>query len=102
MPTSDQRPLPRYLEIAQHYRDLIKRGDLRPGDRVPSARQLMGEWSVAIATAAKVLQVLQGEGLVAATPGGAGGTVVTGSRAGEAPKDRMTATRQWGRIYPRG
>jgi DNA-binding transcriptional regulator YhcF (GntR family) len=54
----------RYLDIAAQLRDRIAAGRLRPGDHVPSARQISREWGVAIATATRVLSTLQAEGLV--------------------------------------
>ena len=44
-----------YLRIAAEIRDRITRGDLRPGDRVPSTRQITQKWGVAMATATKVI-----------------------------------------------
>jgi DNA-binding transcriptional regulator YhcF (GntR family) len=67
-------PQPPYLRIAAALRDQIGAGELAPGDRVPSARQITREWGVAIATAAKVLATLRDEGLVESLPGT--GTVV--------------------------
>ncbi|MET3429901.1 AcrR family transcriptional regulator [Actinoplanes tereljensis] len=60
----------------QDIRGRIERGELRPGDRVPSARALVREWGVAIATATKAHAALQEEGLTIARPGV--GTVVAG------------------------
>lgn len=97
-----QRSLPPYLQITQHYRDLIRRGELGDGDRLPSARQLVEQWGVAHATAAKVLATLRAEGLVTTTPGGAGGTVVSVRDVAPAARDRMAAVRQSGKIYPPG
>lgn len=97
-----ERPLPPYLQITQHYRDLIQSGELRDGDRLPSARQLVEQWGVAHATAAKVLATLRAEGLVKTTSGGAGGTVVSVQDVGQSPRDRVLAVRRWGRIYPPG
>jgi DNA-binding GntR family transcriptional regulator len=94
------RPLPPYLQIVEHFRDQIHSGALRDGDRLPSARQLVEQWGVAHATAAKVLATLRAEGLVKTTSGGAGGTVVDVHDVGNAPRDRMRAVRRWGRIYP--
>lgn len=97
--------MPPYLQITQHYRDLIKRGELQDGDRLPSARRLVELWGVSHATAAKVLSTLRAEGLVKTTSGGAGGTIVSVRDmrdVGYAPRDRMLAVRQWGRIYPPG
>lgn len=95
-----QRPQPPYLQVAQHYRDLIQRGELREGDRLPSARQLTEEWGVAHATAAKVLATLRAEGLVRTIPGGGGGTIVSDEQTGQAPRDRMISVKRWGKIYP--
>lgn len=65
---------PPYLRIADRIRDRIASGELRPGDRVPSARRITQEFGVALATATKVLATLQAEGLTKAMPGV--GTVV--------------------------
>jgi DNA-binding transcriptional regulator YhcF (GntR family) len=54
----------RYERIVDEIRRRIGSGELRPGDRVPSARQITREWGVAIATATKVLAALGAEGLV--------------------------------------
>ncbi|MFJ8444199.1 TetR/AcrR family transcriptional regulator C-terminal domain-containing protein [Kitasatospora griseola] len=64
----------RYEEIASELRQRIERGELRPGDRVPSTREITRRWSVAMATATKVLAELRAQGLVRAVPGV--GTVV--------------------------
>ena len=53
-----------YERIVEEIRRRIAAGELRPGDRVPSARQITQEWGVAIATATKVLGALRTEGLV--------------------------------------
>lgn len=83
---------PPYLRIVDDIRCQIRSGDLRPGDRVPSARRLRQEWGVAIATATKVLAALQQEGLVQAVPGV--GTIV--SPAGVAtPQPRSPKRRRY-------
>jgi DNA-binding transcriptional regulator YhcF (GntR family) len=68
-----------YEKIVADIRGRIASGELRTGDRVPSARQLTRDWGVAIATASKALTALRQEGLVHAVPGV--GTVVQGRRA---------------------
>jgi DNA-binding transcriptional regulator YhcF (GntR family) len=68
---------PPYLRIVEDIRRQISTGDLRPGDRVPSARRITQQWGVAIATATKVMATLQQEGLVRVVPGV--GTVVSSS-----------------------
>jgi DNA-binding transcriptional regulator YhcF (GntR family) len=69
---------PPYARIADELREQISSGTLRPGDRVPSTRQITQRWGVAMATATKVLTALRREGLVHAVPGV--GTVVAGPR----------------------
>src|SRR5690242_15945562 len=66
---------PPYQRIAAELRARIRTGELKPGDRIPSARQITRDWSVAIATATKVLAALRQDGLVEAVPGI--GTVVS-------------------------
>lgn len=58
-----------YAQIAQSIRDQIHSGALRPGDAVPSVRDLSSSWKVSRATADKALSALRSEGLVEAVPG---------------------------------
>nr|BFF22826.1 hypothetical protein GCM10025732_07910 [Glycomyces mayteni] len=73
---------PPYRQIAAELRAGIAAGDLRPGDRVPSVRQIAQRWGVATATANRVMAVLRDEGLVTTRVGA--GTVVS-DRAEPAP-----------------
>lgn len=82
---------PPSVRIAAEIRRRITSGELRPGDRVPSARQITGEWGVAIATATKVLAGLRREGLVRAVPGV--GTIVEPSERPPARTRRASAGR---------
>ncbi|MCA2177081.1 GntR family transcriptional regulator [Nonomuraea glycinis] len=75
MPSSAQRPDPPYRRIVTELRARILAGDLRPGDRMPSIRQIAQRWGVAVATATKVVATLRDEGLVEAKVGS--GTVVS-------------------------
>ncbi|WP_051781628.1 MULTISPECIES: TetR/AcrR family transcriptional regulator C-terminal domain-containing protein [unclassified Streptomyces] len=68
---------PPYLRIVTAIRRRIADGELAPGDRVPSTRQIAAEWGVALATATKALTTLRLDGLVEARP--RIGTVVAGS-----------------------
>ncbi|MFJ6695857.1 TetR/AcrR family transcriptional regulator C-terminal domain-containing protein [Streptomyces sp. NPDC091272] len=73
--------------IADALRRRIASGDLSPGDRVPSTRQITREWGVAMATASKALTALAQEGLVRAVPGV--GTVVAAPSAPGRPDVRV-------------
>ncbi|MEJ3658063.1 GntR family transcriptional regulator [Actinomycetes bacterium KLBMP 9759] len=68
---------PPYRRIADEIGHRIISGELRPGDRVPSARQIMRTWDVALATASRVLRELRDDGLVESRTGS--GTVVRGT-----------------------
>ncbi|MFB6562679.1 MULTISPECIES: GntR family transcriptional regulator [unclassified Streptomyces] len=74
---------PPYLRIVAAIRRRIADGELAPGDRVPSTRQIAAQWGVALATATKALTTLRLEGLVEARP--RIGTVVAGSVPAAAP-----------------
>ena len=63
-----------FRRIAGEIADRIEKGELRPGDRVPSTRAITQQWGVAMATATKAIAVLRDQGLVRTTPGA--GTVV--------------------------
>lgn len=89
---------PPYRRIAAEIRRRIDLGELGPGDRVPSARQLTREHGVAIATATKVLALLRAEGLVLTRPG-AGTVVAPGPgappRARRADRSEPELSREW-------
>ncbi|MFI9814756.1 TetR/AcrR family transcriptional regulator C-terminal domain-containing protein [Saccharothrix variisporea] len=79
-----------YERIAGEIKQRIARGELRPGDRVPSTREITARWGVAMATATKVLASLREEGLVHAVAGV--GTVVSSpTPVNPAVKDDLTA-----------
>ncbi|WP_328607999.1 TetR/AcrR family transcriptional regulator C-terminal domain-containing protein [Amycolatopsis sp. NBC_00345] len=63
-----------YQGIVAEIRDRIASGRLRPGDKIPSTRQITREWGVAMATATKVIAALRDQGVVDTKPGA--GTVV--------------------------
>jgi DNA-binding GntR family transcriptional regulator len=63
-----------YSEIAEHYRNEIRRGALRPGDHMPTMRDVMELWGVSMMTASSAYRVLKREGLTRASTGA--GTVV--------------------------
>ena len=86
-----------YRRIVAEIRGRIERGDLRPGDRVPSTRAITQDFGVAMATATKVIAALRDAGLVETRSGA--GTVVRaitgrrrrGPRGGDLSRDRVLA-----------
>ena len=60
--------LPPYLSLAADLRSKIERGDLHPGDQVPSLDELARDYRVSRATAQKALRVLREEGAVVTRP----------------------------------
>ncbi|MFI6150798.1 TetR/AcrR family transcriptional regulator C-terminal domain-containing protein [Streptomyces sp. NPDC051109] len=88
-PTGTQGEPP-YLRIAGEIRRRIAGGELAPGERVPSTRQVAREWDVAMATAAKALTALRLEGLVETRP--RTGTVVAPPAPVAAPRRRSSSS----------
>ena len=86
---------PPSVRIAAELRAQIERGELAPGERVPSAREITRRWGVAIATATRVLAALRDDGLVRAIPGV--GTVVVAPPEAGGPG----AARLGSRVVPR-
>lgn len=82
---------PPYLRIVTEIRRRIRDGELAPGDRVPSTRQIAKDWGVALATATKALTTLRLEGLVEARP--RAGTVVAAAAPPTPPRRRHAADR---------
>jgi len=83
-----QRAEPPYRRIVAELRSRILTGELRPGDRMPSIRQIAQRWGVAVATATRVMATLRDDGLVETTVGS--GTVVS-ARARPAASRRPVA-----------
>src|SRR3954453_5462591 len=53
-----------YRQIAAHLREAIRRGELAPGDRLPSETELIDHYHVARMTVRQAVAELRGEGLV--------------------------------------
>lgn len=99
MPSVEVVP-PKYLQIAQHIREQIIRGDLAPGAEVPSERQLAAEWSVSRPTATRALEALRREGVVTSVVGS--GTFVRDVQVNRRSRDRYSRFRQRGAQYGPG
>ncbi|GAB2900095.1 GntR family transcriptional regulator [Streptomyces mayteni] len=65
----------KYEQIADHLRERITNGEFRPGDLLPSGRDLCEQWGVSRATVIKAMDVLRADGAVVARQG-SGFTVV--------------------------
>ncbi len=73
------------------------RGDLKPGDEVPSEREIAATWSVARPTAARALESLRVQGLVESRRGS--GTYVREARAVPRARERYERARDLGTMY---
>ena len=93
--------LPKYLQVANYYRDQIVSGSLAVGEELPSERQLAVEWGISRPTATRALAALRNQGLVEARQGA--GTFVRGQvRFNRGARDRYLRSRDAGRIYGPG
>ncbi len=63
-----QAPLPPYQQIADWLRERITAGDLRPGQVIPSEKDLVDMFGVARSTARRSIALLREEGLVHTVP----------------------------------
>jgi DNA-binding GntR family transcriptional regulator len=61
---SPDDPRPPYQQVADDLREAITRGSLRPGEKLPSGRELARRYEVALMTIQKALAVLRTEGHV--------------------------------------
>ncbi len=61
MPTTPATP-PLYRRLATHYRGAIEAGSLRPGERMPSLRNLMRLHDISLSTALQLCRVLETDG----------------------------------------
>jgi GntR family transcriptional regulator len=73
-----ERARPAYLQIADAIRERILRGDLRPGEGLPSERDLARQWGVTRPTITRALGVLKAAGVAEARQG-------SGTYVAEAP-----------------
>jgi GntR family transcriptional regulator len=89
---------PPYVQITDHYREAIMRGELGEGERLPTIVEIAREWGVATATVSKAIGQLQTEGYVKTSPQGT--FVSAAERTAYTPQDRVRSIRQTGRIYP--
>ncbi|MGC4796170.1 GntR family transcriptional regulator [Micromonospora saelicesensis] len=58
-----------YRRIATEITEKIKSGELAPGEKLPSTRELAEQYSVHISTINRVMTILKDRGLVEGHPG---------------------------------
>jgi DNA-binding FadR family transcriptional regulator len=68
-------------DVAQQLRQLIHSGELGPGDKLPSERELADRLGVARVSLREAIKLLQGTGYVEIKRGARGGTFITGLEA---------------------
>lgn len=98
----DKTPqLPVFLQMANRLRDEILRGARKPGDELPSERELAAEWEVSRPTATRALHALRAQGLAVSRHGS--GTYVRDNQAfSRRAIDRYGMSRADGHLYPPG
>jgi GntR family transcriptional regulator len=79
---------PIYLQIVEQIRQLVARGDLKPGDQLPTVRQLATDLRVNFNTVARAYRILDEAGLISTQH--ARGTYVL-----EAPSDATQQQLRW-------
>lgn len=67
--TPNRRRLPDYERVVRHITARVKAGELRPGDQLPSYRELAEEFEVSVSTVQQALRILRVTGVVEGHPG---------------------------------
>ncbi|MFE6065945.1 GntR family transcriptional regulator [Streptomyces sp. NPDC056525] len=60
---------PPYVQVAEYLRRQIQSGELGPGDKVPSSRELQEKFGLASATIQNAFRLLKNEGLIYSVQG---------------------------------
>lgn len=86
------RPVRLYQRIVTQVEDALARGDLKPGQRLPSERELVLQFGTSRSTVREALRVLESNGIVRSRPGDPNGPEVLPVSAGGLTKqlDRLT------------
>lgn len=66
--TANQRQERRYEQVAKRVANMINKGTLKAGERIPSIRRMSDQMSVAISTVLHAYQLLEDRGLIEARP----------------------------------
>lgn len=83
------QPVRAYERIVEQVEEAVLRGDLLPGSRLPSERELMTQFSVSRSTVREALRVLESGGVVRSRPGDPHGPEVLPFSSGTLRKQMM-------------
>ena len=89
-----------YLQLVQQVHQALRMGMLEPGDRLPTAQQVVAQLAINPNTVHKAYRELEREGLVRARPGL--GTFVTRAAVRDRPGHAGPVPRRAGRLAPLG
>ena len=88
--------VPTYLQLVQQVRQAIRLGILRPGDQLPTAREVVGKLAINPNTVLKAYRDLEREGLARARPGQGTFIVATPPRTDPAAQARfLSSMTEW-------
>lgn len=76
----EQIRIPKTAEVvASRIRNMIVRGELKSGDKLPSEAALIGDFEVSRPTIREAIRILEAEGLIAVSRGARGGARILGA-----------------------
>ena len=87
------RPVRAYERIVEQVEEALYRGELRPGERLPSERDLVTQFAVSRSTVREALRVLESNGVVRSRPGDPHGPEVLPYSSGGLHKQMMRLAR---------
>ena len=58
----------RYAMVGKHVMELVESGALKPGDRIPSLRQMSGKMRVSVTTVSQAYVELESQGVIESRP----------------------------------
>src|SRR3954452_6018391 len=83
--------VPTYLQLVQQVRQAVQLGLLRPGDQLPTVKEVVGTLAINPNTVLKAYQLLEHQGLVEGRQGQ--GTFVTAALPGPNPTQQASLRR---------
>src|SRR6185437_9670559 len=87
------QPVRAYQRIVEQVEDALARGDLRPGQRLPSERELVSQFQVSRSTVREALRVLESNGIVRSRPGDPNGPEILPFSSGALRKQMVRLAR---------